>query len=552
MTRLWRYYIVWFFIFIGFIMINLLSSKYFLYSTNNYINNSILKSRKLKQIVAIACFVLSGLALCYLFYRNCVQSKKSGGSGEIENPKKIENIKNENNNILLPIQPTEIEGLIKQIDQLIEEGKTDQLELDKIESLIKTALEIDHHNLSVLTRYAKFLSSHDRFVEAQHQYEEALKISPKDTGILMDYAFILDYQGQWSQAILVLEDILKLDPTHVSALLTSAEILKDLKEWDKSQKKYEQALKFKPTDFAILKDYAAILRIQGKFDQAMLELEKILASDPTHQDALLNYKENAISIKQYKKAQEKYKKALKIAPENIEFLNSYSHLFYLREKYDKAITICKQVLGKDSNNILALKFYAWNLRKLDKWELAQEKYEEILKIDPNHIFILYEYGCFLVERHLLQKAIEQFHKAHTLAPQDKFLYNALSHTQVTFEKEMALKKQMEDQLQMQQQVQGALSDALSILLFGRILILIEKCKKKEEQLINYLKTNPHSVLYKKRLEDISTIIKKLETAIKCLENNGHPKEISEQTKQEIQAEYQKMLKLAELEGISVS
>ncbi|ARK30323.1 tetratricopeptide repeat protein [Halalkalibacter krulwichiae] len=238
-------------------------------------------------------------------------------------------------------------------------------------------------NLHVELLLAEAYSASGQFEDALHYYKEGLQ-DHLDANALFGYAFTAYQIGDMILAIEQFEALLALDP-----------------------------------DYSSLYPYLAkAYEAEGRLEDANEALDKGISVDEYNEQLYvlagkLNFK------RQNPEDGEHYlRKVIALNPSNVEAVHTLAAYLKHSEQYDELLELMEHMKEYGEEDILYTWFKASALKELDDYEAAYTCYQTIELALQEDIDFLEEYGYFLLEFGMREKAKLTFEKRLAIQPEN--------------------------------------------------------------------------------------------------------------------------------------
>jgi len=222
--------------------------------------------------------------------------------------------------------------------------------------------------------------------------------------------------------------ILSIDPQNVKAALVLSQALLQAGDAAAALKAAQMASKLKPNDPEVLTVLAIAQKQAGKNREARENFQKALKLRPRDPVLLLNAAKAAAQDRNWEEAEGNLKKALKLVPEKskpaIQLL--LADLFLQQGRSVEAVAELQRLVRENPNNALMHNSLgqAWVAQK--QYAKALEEFTKAHQLAPKSLDPLLRAGQVYMIQKDYGRAVEQFQKALQIAPDSPIVQTSLA------------------------------------------------------------------------------------------------------------------------------
>lgn len=227
-------------------------------------------------------------------------------------------------------------------------------------------------------------------------------------------------EGQIGSAIEDLENASTLDPTNVQVLANLCDLYLSINRPADAERVANRAVTFNQTSPEAFLALGAVYAAESHYDDARIQFEKAFALDKTSTKPLFSILQTYMAQNNFATAQQTLDRVLAVDPQSVEALVDRGDLYARQhdvaravEAYDDATVAAPT----DEQKVAVIVRKAQFLSVEHKDDQAAAIYQQLLTAYPNVALSYVAYGSFLaVERHQVDQAVAEWHKALTVDP----------------------------------------------------------------------------------------------------------------------------------------
>lgn len=217
------------------------------------------------------------------------------------------------------------------------------------ENELKEAYSYDASDPWINNLYGLYLSSKNKFNEAEKYFTEAYKKAPEEIDICINYSDCLKNNSKIINAFSVLEKKLKGNENNPHILNQFGNLCTAQKNFKDAYKYYNRALELNPDNRDYLRNCSSVcieLDMILRAEELLYKLEELEPSAETYSMIA-----NLSKIKgEFKRAELSLLQGLELEPENMNLHLNLASLYYERDNIDKAKEIILDILEKEPEN----------------------------------------------------------------------------------------------------------------------------------------------------------------------------------------------------------
>lgn len=278
---------------------------------------------------------------------------------------------------------------------------------------------------SAFTEYEKYgitLFETKQYQVAAEMFEKALVDNENSEVINAKLALVYQNLGKNELSIDYFKKVFNINPNLTALRLDYANLLGNVGAYKDAQEQYKIYLKAFPDDAVAYRNLGIVYKNDNNKELALFNLEKSYSIDSS---SVATQKELANCYHMshdYVNALKFYNFALKIEPDNIELLANKALTLHAMDNYIAAIELYRDILAKQPNErikenlTVASITYAYDL--LDKEDYGQSilYFEDAILLNDKSSSAYYGLACANEKIGYLERALEEYQKAVSLAP----------------------------------------------------------------------------------------------------------------------------------------
>lgn len=252
----------------------------------------------------------------------------------------------------------------------------------------------------------------NKFLEANHCFDEVIRIAPNDGEILGKKGYCLFKLGHFEAALSCYKHALNLRPRDPEILTNTGICLCKLSRYAEALKCFDKALKNGGDCLTIWNNKGFCLAKMHLYKEAYATYKTAL--DHCGKDSfeiLCNLAATLVGLKAYKEALYYFDRALQINSEDHLLLNNVAMCLAEQERYDLALQCYEKALRYAPDEPAYLHNKGICLTRMKRYKEAQNCFEEVIKHKPDNNAAWSELAAVHLAQGDTEKALFCFNKA---------------------------------------------------------------------------------------------------------------------------------------------
>ncbi len=295
--------------------------------------------------------------------------------------------------------------------------------------------------------------------------ESILKSQPRHADTLHLSGILLAQQKQWSEAEIRVQKAIKAQRKTAVFHNTLGNILQQQQQWEAAKTSYQQALRLSPKLFDAQHNLGEMFRKLGDIPKAEQCFRKALKINSDYPDALNGLGGVYRDTGQTEKALRHYQKLVQHHPHFIAGHYNLGLLYQEQEHWTQALECFEHTFKLNPDHADAYVHASEVCLALKKLDLTMNYLQIVTKLQPKRFDRQFKLAQFFEAHNFIPEAIERYHIALQLEPEDATAWNNLGsiyHTKGQLKKALSCFQRALDYV-------GALSDStLNFMIYNNI------------------------------------------------------------------------------------
>ena len=289
-------------------------------------------------------------------------------------------------------------------------------------------------------KYGITLFETKQYQAAAEMFEKALMDDVNSETLNAKLALVYQNLGKNELSMDYFKRVFKINPDLVSLRLDYANLLGNMGCYKDALEQYKIYLKAFPDDAVAYRNLGIVYKNDGNKELALFNLEKSYSIDSSDIETKKELANCYHMAHDYVNALKFYNFALKSEPDNIELLANKALTLHAMDNYIAAIEIYREILNKQPNErikqnlTVASIAYAYDLLDKEDYGQAILYFEDAITLNDKSSSAYFGSACANEKIGYLEKALEDYQKAVSLAPGNLDYLNALENVKNKIEK----------------------------------------------------------------------------------------------------------------------
>jgi tetratricopeptide (TPR) repeat protein len=265
---------------------------------------------------------------------------------------------------------------------------------------------------------AKSLRRLGRLAEAEATIRTALESHPEELWLLLQLGSLASAQGRYDDGIALADRVLMANADDAEALWIKAESLRLLGRIGEADAVVRDALERHPDDPWFLGGLGWLAANDGRYEEALAAFDDALRLDPTNVTALSGKAQTFRRLGRYDEAEAAILSAYEHQSDNPWVITELGHILASQQRHEDALVAYRRALKFDANKTSAIGGQVQSLRLLGRIGEADAVVRDALERHPDDVSLLTEFGWLADEQGRYYDSLAAFDQALTLDSAD--------------------------------------------------------------------------------------------------------------------------------------